>query len=98
SLIDAVNRVAFAKGQIELSTAVERDGPWSIQRRAFERCAVWRRLALAGSCEGVDPARREIDLANAVIPDVADQQAATRVDRDAGRLPQLRCRRRTAIS
>ena len=62
------------------------------------RRTIRRRLPLPGAGERVDNARRQLHPADTVVADVADEQAARRVEGDAVRLAQLRAGRRPAVT
>jgi hypothetical protein len=91
---DAVDRIAFAQREIEIAVAIEGHCPGPVQRRGFDRRAVRGRLTLAGTAIGLVHAGGKIDLPNAVVADVADQQLAAGIDGNAVRLAKLGPRRR----
>src|ERR1700680_1060300 len=86
---DAVNRVTFAKREIEVAFTVERDRPGPVQRRTFHRRTVRRRELLAGATIGLDPAAGKIYLSNTVVADIADEKPALGIHGNAMRLTKL---------
>src|SRR5207248_10016046 len=89
--------VAFAQREKQIAVRREGDRPRSVERRAGERRAVRRRLRFACSRMGCDRAGLQIQPSNAMVADVADQQAAIAIDRDAVRLTELRLRAGTPM-
>src|SRR5579885_2547112 len=98
ALVDAVHRVAFAQNQVEVALGIGGDGPRAVQGRARQGRAVRRGFAVADAGEGGDYAGGEIHPAYAVISDVADEQAAAAIERDAVRLAELRLGGRAAVA
>src|SRR6185295_18364355 len=89
---------AFTQRQIEIALGIEIQGARSVQRRAGQIRSVRRGFLLACSCICIDRSRLEIDTADAVVADIANQQLAFRIECDAMRLLKLRLGRRTAIT
>ncbi len=96
--IDPVNHIAFPQRQIKVALGVGIYRPWTIQRRPRKRCPIGRRLLFPGAGPGADKPRLHIDTTNAVVGDIADQQAAIGIELNAVRLIQKRLLRRTAIA
>src|SRR5712691_4763520 len=96
--IDAVYGVPFAQRQIQIAFGIEIERARTVERRSRQRRAVGRRFLLAGSGVGVDHSALQIDSPDAIIPDIAHQQLALRIEGDAVRLPELRFGRRSAVA
>ena len=94
---DTVDRIALAKREIKIAFMIEHHCSRPVQRRLFHRRTVRRRLSFAGAAIGLDHAARKIHLTNPMVPDVANEQLAAGIDRNAVRLAQLGLVRRPAI-
>src|SRR6266567_7094044 len=96
--IDAVDGVPLAQREIQVAFGIEVERARPVERSARQRRSVGRRFLLAGTCVGVDHAAGQIDSPDAIVPDIAYQQLALRIERDAVRLPELRFGRRSAVA
>ena len=73
--VDAIDGVALAQRQVEIAAVVERHRARAVQRRARDRRAVGRGLAVTRAGEGGDDAGGQIDRPHAMVADVADEQS-----------------------
>src|SRR5204862_7859493 len=84
---------------VDVAGTIEHHRSRPIQRRLANRSTVRRRLSRSGAAERLDHASAQVDLTDAMVADVANQQPApARVDGDAVRLPQLCTRGRTTVA
>ena len=88
--VDAQDRVAFAQRQIQIAIGGDRHRPRAAQRGAADRRLVGRVGGLASARVGLDDAGVEMQPADPLVADVADQEGAVAIEHDAVRLTQLR--------
>src|SRR5262249_15447238 len=96
--IQTINGVAFAQRQPHISAAVEVDRAWAIERSPGDLRAIGRRFFLSRSGECRDHSCLHINLAYAMVEDVADIKIAARVELNAVRLIERRFRGRAAVT
>ncbi len=89
--IHSVNGVALSKCEVQLAGSIERNCPRAVERCSLQMRTIWSWQTVTGAREGLDETRRELDVANAMIADVADEQEpARRLHGDAMWLTQSR--------
>src|SRR5262245_41364424 len=97
--VDVMDRVTLPQGEVEIAFVVEYHRSRAVQWSAAQWCSVRYRLPFAGAADCVDGVRRQVDITQSMVADVADEEAvAAGIDRDAVRLPQLRSIRWSAVA
>ena len=96
--IKPINGIAFAQREPHISAAVEVNRARAVEWGPGDLRAVGRRFFLPRSGECRDHACLHINLADAVVEDVADVKIAARVELDAVRLIERRLRGRAAVA
>src|SRR6185369_17413212 len=96
--VDPVNRVALAQCKIQIAIRGAHDGTRSDHRRSHHRCAFRSPLRLTRSGIRLDDSRIQMQPADAMVPDVADQHGAVAIEHDAVRLIELCPYARTAVA
>src|SRR5438045_8943620 len=96
--IDAVHGVALAQNKIQVAFWIQIHRARLIEGRARDWRAIGRRLFFACSGVSADEAGLEIDAADAVVSNVADQQRATGIEGQTVGLLELGLRGRAAVT
>src|SRR5262245_50669755 len=98
SHIQPINGVAFAQREPHISTAVKVNRARAVEWGPGDLRAIRRRFFLPCSGECRDHACLHINLADAVVEDVADVKVAARVELNAVRLIERRLRGSAAVA
>src|SRR5579872_699737 len=88
--VHLADAVALALADIDAACAVDVDGARAVDGGRGRRTAVPREGPPAGAGEGIDQARRQVDLANAIVGDVGDIEGAVPVEGESVGLAELR--------
>src|SRR2546422_198202 len=96
--VDPVDRVALAQREIHIAAAVHGERARPVERSPTQRRAIRCRASLARARIRLDDAGAQVDAADAMIADVADQEAALRIEGQAVRHSQRCGRGWTAVA
>src|ERR1700675_2504039 len=74
--VDPVNGVAFSKREIHVPIARNSERAWTFERRSLHRCSFRSCCCLAGSGVGFNDAGIDVQPANPLIAQIANQKIA----------------------